>query len=246
VSVEARVVPMVLVAALLARLALSDDVLVYLKPGMRPWLLVAAVTLVTVTLAWLTAHRRDPHRAPEVHGGPAHGSHGGGRLSWLLVLPLAAIIVVPPAPLGSFAAARQEQRRTPPPAEADGGRYPPLPTPVGGAHDMTLGNFVLYALNDTDRQLDGATVRMTGFVTPAASGEDGFRLTRFMLSCCAADATPMSIVVEGTIPPYPPVDTWLEIEGRWRPDPSGHEPDTPVVDVTSVREIPPPPDPYET
>jgi len=241
VSLEARVIPMVLVAGLLGRLALTDDLLLYLRPGMRPWVLSAAAALAAVTLACLVAHRRGGHR------NDSHDhSHAAGRLSWLLVLPLAAIVVVPPAPLGSFAAARQESRRPAPPPEEEAGGYPPLPPPVDGAHEMTLANFVFYARDDTERQLEGATVRTTGFVTPAAPGEDGFRLTRFVLACCAADASPISISVAGAMPPYPPVDTWLVIEGQWQPSPSGHEPDAPVVYVTSVREIPPPRDPYET
>jgi uncharacterized repeat protein (TIGR03943 family) len=241
---------MVLVVALLARLALTDDLLLYVRPGMGPWLLAAAATLAVITLAWCVAHLLGRRAAPGpdagVDDGHRHGRDGGGRLSWLLMLPLAAIMVVPRAPLGSFAAARQDSPRATPSPEATAGGYPPLPTPVDGAHDMTLGNFVLYVLNDSERQLEGATVRMTGFVTPAAPGEEGFRLTRFLLLCCAADATPMSVAVHGSPPPYPLTDTRLEIEGQWRPDPSGREPDAPVVDVHSLREIPPPLDPYET
>src|SRR4029453_6259189 len=55
VSPEALVIRMVLVAGLLGRLALTDDLLLYLRPGMRPWVLSAAAALAAVTPAALVA-----------------------------------------------------------------------------------------------------------------------------------------------------------------------------------------------
>jgi uncharacterized membrane protein YcgQ (UPF0703/DUF1980 family) len=39
-------------------------------------------------------------------------------------------------------------------------------------------------------------VRLIGFVAPADGG-DGYRLTRFVIFCCAADAEALQTVVRG-------------------------------------------------
>jgi uncharacterized repeat protein (TIGR03943 family) len=244
VSVEGRLVPPVIVTALLLRLGLSDDLLIYLKPSMRLWLLVAAVALGTVTLGWLAAHWWGSARDGTEDGHDGH-DHGTGRLRWLLLLPYAVVFVVPPEPLGAFAASREGAQPTPPPMAGSGG-YPPLPAAVDGAHELRLSEFVSYARDDPERRLEGRVVRLTGFVTPAGEGEVGFRLTRFVLACCAGDGRAVSVAIRGADRPLPPPDTWLVVEGRWRPAPSGNEPEVPVLEARSVREVPQPVDPYET
>jgi uncharacterized repeat protein (TIGR03943 family) len=153
------------------------------------------------------------------------------------------VVLVTPRPLGAYLAARQSPR-VPPPAAV--GAYPPLPAAVDGAHALTLMEFTSRARYGPEHQMIGKVVRLTGFVTPAPAGEDGFRLTRFVLSCCAGDGTAYQVRVRtpGGVPP-PPADTWLVVEGTWRPARSGDQPEVPTLVAATLRQVPQPADPYE-
>jgi uncharacterized repeat protein (TIGR03943 family) len=276
VSSENQALPMALVAALLLRLGFTDAHLIFVKPAMRPWLLVAGGVLAGLALTRFLASRSSDepgdvegdgegdgdgagdgldHRDADVTHAGAHPEHvhGGGWLPWLLAVPFAAVMVVPSAPLGSFLAARQPVRAPTPPPESSVEGFPPLARPVGGAYELTLAEFTSRALYDAERQLESETVRLTGFVTPSpgggnghdGGGQDAFLLTRIVLSCCAGDGAPVQVAVRGLDQPVPAADTWLIVEGIWRPHPSGDEPDIPVLEVSDLREIPQPSDPYE-
>ncbi len=77
-----------------------------------------------------------------------------------------------------------------------------------------------------------------------------------MLSCCAADGIALQVRIVGAPRPLPPDDTWLAVEGTWQPRPE-HDDDTPhagadddtdrlpILVAATLREIPPPDNPYE-
>jgi uncharacterized repeat protein (TIGR03943 family) len=111
--------------------------------------------------------------------------------------------------------------------------------------DLTVAGFVTLALYDPDHQLEDQIVRLTGFVTSPRGPDGEVRLTRFTLSCCAADAWATSVTLRGLAGPPPPDDTWVTVEGTWRPDPSGHEPPAPTLAIATLRAVPTPADPYE-
>lgn len=268
---------LVLVAALLLKLGLSHLHLLYVKPAMRPWLVAAGAVVAVLAVARYfvvpsgdadetdeadqtdETDGADDHRQHDGHdhqGRDAHDHHGahpgGSWLHWLLALPFVVVILVNPRPLGAYMAAR-EAPRVPSPPSSSGIDYPPLPRPVDGAHELTLTQFTERALYDTEQQMEGERVRLTGFVTPAPDGGEGFLLTRFALACCAGDARPVQVAVHDLVPGRsapPPADTWLVVEGTWRPDPSGRrsgrEPDIPVLAAEDIRGTPQPADPYES
>jgi len=84
---------------------------------------------------------------------------------------------------------------------------------------------------------DGATVQLTGFVAGSEAG--GFRLARYEIACCAADASPVVLRVLGVRGPAR--DRWVTVTGTYQP--GGGDP--PVLAATNAIEIPPPRDPYE-
>lgn len=133
----------------------------------------------------------------------------------VLLLPLAAMVAVPGAQLGSQAAANKAPSgilagvaATAPGAPASG--------PIGFRDIYYAGQSESYAL---ERGIsDGMGVRLTGFIThPPDVAEGYFALTRFYVSCCAADAIPYSVTVDPPGPIVPsvyPDDRWLEIRGQ--------------------------------
>ena len=232
------------------RLGLTDAALAYVKAGLRPPLVVAGTILLLLGALQISRAFRATveHAAPAADGTPTeaadHG-HDGPRVAWLLALPLLALLLVAPPPLGAFAASRQSDALSKPMR----GEAGPLPAPVDGAVELTLGEYSFRALYDTELSLQDKTVRLTGFVTNAEPGDDGaFRLTRFKLNCCAADGQAINVVVKGDQAP-PPVETWLEVEGRWlgRSDEEADliTPKPAVIELTSMRQVPEPSQPYE-
>jgi uncharacterized repeat protein (TIGR03943 family) len=253
-----------LVGLVTLRLATTPQMQFYVKTGMKPLLIVAAVVLIVLGLGSVLLRARGPgsgeesaspdHSGEGADPGEDHGHRGGpgARIGWMVLTPLVALMLVAPAPLGAFLAARAPVRPPAPPPEyttnsAEQIPFPPLHPAVAGAHVLSLGEFTVRALYDPGRSLEDATVRLTGFVTPRKGG--GFYLTRFAISCCAADARPVRITVlsDG---PAPPTETWLVLEGTWIPtplfDPVGDDPAPDVaLQVETSRRIPAPDQPYE-
>ena len=228
------------------RLAVTGSYLSYLKEGMRWPLLAAGLVLTVLGLVTIgrTLRRGPDHEHADARAEHGHGP-GGPRVAWLLVLPLLAILLVAPAPLGAYAASRDSSRTV---AVADTAAFDPLPPPSDGAAvPLTLTEFITRSYYDTGGSLAGVPVRLTGFVMSDPEVPDGYQLTRFTLSCCAADAFPMKVVVRGVEGASPPDDTWLEVTGTWVEPPEGAEgvERGAEIELASAVPIPQPENPYE-
>ncbi|MGQ0776897.1 MAG: TIGR03943 family putative permease subunit [Pseudonocardiales bacterium] len=121
-----------------------------------------------------------------------------------------------------------------------GGRtYDPLPD--GGPHPVTIREFDERALDAGEVSFAGRTVELTGFVARPEDG-DGFRLARFQISCCAADAVAAVLRVIDPGSAAPARDSWLTVTGEFR----GVGPDgIPELDAASMQPREVPVDPYE-
>lgn len=229
------------IGLLVIRLVVTKGYLSYVRPGLWLLLLMAGAVMALISGITLWTAGEGTLRRKERH--PGHGSGAG----WLLLLPLFALMAIDPSPLGAYAAGFRSARLPEVDANAT---FPPLPSGEGGAVPLPLNHFSARAIYGEAEDLEGVTVRLTGFVTPDPSITDGFALTRFVVGCCAADAVPIQVIVHGGGPPAP-ADTWLEVEGTWRP------PDKPIprhriqlakahLDATSVRVVDQPEEPYES
>ncbi|MEU1199365.1 TIGR03943 family protein [Streptomyces sp. NPDC005813] len=168
-----------------------------------------------------------------------HGhSHREPLVSWLLVLPLLALILVAPPALGSYSALRTGTALQKPLA------YPPL-----GDHDplpMSLVDYAGRAAYDHGHSLAGRHIRVTGFVALDHAGTP--YLVRMALNCCAADAQPVKVGLSGRIPPVLRPDGWLEVTGTYT-DKRSKDPVNggviPFLDVSSAKPVQSPRDPYD-
>jgi uncharacterized repeat protein (TIGR03943 family) len=229
------------------RLVVTDAFLAYVKPGMRIPLLAAGSILVLLGGAtMIKAFVTGTERSHAGHGHEDHG-HGASRVAYLLVLPLVTIVLVAPAPLGAYAAAREGGDRAAAQVvpEVRGVAYPGLPAPRDGAVDLRIGEFLERVYYDEARSLEGTPVRLIGFAVNIPERDDAFLLSRFVISCCAADAFPMQAIVK--TPAVPANDTWLEVVGTWDPDDLGlgQAGRSATLISTSVQPIDPPANPYE-
>ncbi|MFF6980386.1 TIGR03943 family putative permease subunit [Streptomyces sp. NPDC008343] len=193
-------------------------------------------------------HGQEAHDGQEAHGQEAHGqeahdgqedhSHREPRISWLLVLPLLALILVAPPALGSYSATRTGTALQEPLA------YPTLP--AADPLSLSLVDYAGRAVYDHGRTLRHRQVQLTGFL---ALDRDGTPyLVRMALNCCAADAQPVKVALTGQVPPVLPPDTWLRVTGTYVPrraeDPVNGGP-IPFIEVTASKPVAAPTDPYD-
>jgi uncharacterized repeat protein (TIGR03943 family) len=226
-----------LVAGLLALwMGLTNAMLDYLRPSMRPWLVAAAISLCALGIYGLVPERS------RAGGGAPRNEHRWPRAGWLLVLPVVVVIVAGHEPLGSFAASRSGTRGLPKYAfdiaayAQDRGETVPtleILDVFQGADQPANRTYLL-----------GHDVWLLGFVTRDGSGVPGrFVLNRFLISCCAADATALSLGMVGGAR-APAANAWVRVRARLLPTFSGGTPRI-LMQVKRVQRAHAPSNPYE-
>jgi uncharacterized repeat protein (TIGR03943 family) len=218
-----------LTGAVLLRLALTGTYQRYVRVGMGPVLVVAGAVLVALGLVVVVRALRGGVGADHDHD----HAHTPG-VGWLLLAPIAALLLVAPPTLGSYGVDRAAAVDV----RAGASDLPPL-DPSAGPVPLSLTELSQRALDHDGESLEGVTVQLTGFV---ADEDVPFRLARYQIACCAVDAAPVVVRIEGTIGDPPRRDAWVTVTGRFS---SLGADDIPTVLATTITEISPPDDPYE-
>jgi uncharacterized repeat protein (TIGR03943 family) len=138
---------------------------------------------------------------------PKGASIGEFLGSILVIVPIAVAVMAPDAELGALAVSRK--------LVGDDTR----PIVIPQADPDRPVSFIDFAYGSRSPEYatavglePGREVELVGFVTHEGSG-GGFRLSRFYISCCAADAIPYSAdIITSTDTDYPD-DTWLWVRG---------------------------------
>jgi uncharacterized repeat protein (TIGR03943 family) len=221
-----------LVGAVVLRLTFTDTYRRYVQPAMGRWLLVAGIAVILIGLVTLINALRDVEPS-EAHGHDDDHAHRVG-VGWLLLAPIAALLLVAPPTLGAYGVNRAGSVQVRP-GKAVFKPLPNAPAPV----EMTLLEYIERSLEHNGASFHGVPVRLTGFVAGAEAG--GFRLARYQIACCAADATPVVVDVVGTSGSPARDDQWVTVTGTFQR--GGGE--LPRLAATSVVEIDAPDDPYE-
>jgi uncharacterized repeat protein (TIGR03943 family) len=215
-----------LVGVVLLRLTLSGTYERYVRVGMRPWLITAGIVVLLLGTVTLVRALRTGH---------GHDHEHGVGVGWLLLAPIAALLLVAPPTLGSYGVARGARVDV----RAGAPVFVQLPHRAGPL-PMTLLEFSQRAFDHSGLSFNGNTVRLTGFV--AGSKGRGFEIARYQIACCAADAIPVVVHVLGTAGTVPGRDGWVTVTGTFRKGGRGEIPD---LVATSVVALPAPEDPYE-
>jgi putative membrane protein len=257
VNRQAQAAVLFLVGAALLHAGFTNLYLRYVKAGLQPLLLLSGAVLIVTALAtawyeWRRTRREkaqaeasteahaEDHTEDDAHEGHAPGGHvhREPRISWFLILPLFALILVAPPALGSYSAVRTGTAIQQP--------YGLLKLPDSNPLTIGLVDYASRAVYDHGRSLGTRQLKVTGFVALDKSGSPF--LVRMALNCCAADAQPVKIALTGKIPPVLQPDTWLEITGTYSPkqtkDPINNRP-IPYIQVTQAKPVPTPKDPYD-
>jgi uncharacterized repeat protein (TIGR03943 family) len=229
-----------IVAILLHRL-LTGTLVYYINPRYEwlTWVAVAgfgAMALALAGTAWRRA--RDSRRL--------HGMRVGWSALAVLALPV-ALGMAPEQPLGSAALGNREVAvaSLPPTAltSKTGRRVTRVAAAEPAARSM-LDWLVEFHVADDPKRFAGQGAQITGFVhRDVHLGPDQVQLSRFLLSCCVADAMPIGIVVQAPELATVPDDQWLTVTGRFAVGEIGGE-RMPVLVADEVVPIEPPPVPY--
>lgn len=194
----ARAVVMLYVGITMARLLWSGSFGFFIQQRMQIPLAIA-----TVILLLLGAYEARTALKEEQDDPRSWRRTSAPRVGWLMVLPLLVLTSVAPTGLGAAAAERVEAFV---PVQSDAA-YEPLPIsdePI----EMRVFDFVDRAVWDPAEGLNDVTVRLEGLVVNDDDIDDGFLLTRFLVSCCAADGVPIQVAIRGLDTTYED-DTWV-------------------------------------
>lgn len=164
-------------------------------------------------------------------------SHRDLFTSAFMLLPVVVVVALPPTSLGSFAASRRSSfssvALSSSPEDLATGELSLMD--LGGAIRSTDGLNALVERAGSPVSFDGFVVRDKGM--PA----DEFQLTRFIVTCCVADALEVDVRVVGVTPGQFSEDEWVNVRGTLYPLGSQI-----VVQASEITTIPKPKRPYLT
>jgi uncharacterized repeat protein (TIGR03943 family) len=242
----------------------TDLCLRYVKPSMRPMLIVSGFLLILLGIAEAWSRSRQHPGTDDDHMGAGHMGAGHmdrghighdhtepaeehvehvghnhskvPRVAWLLFLPALSLLFYAPPALGAYTASRAA-----PKAVAQQDSFDPLP--ATSPLPITLTDFTTRVQQDHTRAIKGRTVQLTGFVTPD-KGTTYWDLTRIMISCCAADAQSIKVRVYGI--PALAANTWVTITGTWHASGTlGTSSATAALDGVTVEKVAKPVNAYQ-
>ena len=207
-------------------LIVSDRISLYLS-SRTDWVVPMGAIVLTVATIGRLLSARVSHAEPLTR----KEALGAG----LIVLPVVVVLSLPAASLGSYAASRR--------SSVTSGSF------VASAEDVASGELSLVDVSGATRNPQamrelvkraGEQVAFTGFVTRDSSmPANEFVLTRFLISCCVADALSAEARVVGAPPGKFKEDEWVRVEGAMYP--LGREV---IVDASEVVKVDRPKRPY--
>lgn len=191
------------------------------------WIVPVGAVILTIAAGGRFASARSPHEE--------RLSSSEAWAMGIIVLPVVVVLALPPASLSSFAASRRS-------TFASAGFSTSAEDVAEG--DLSLAD-VAGALRSSEAMdalvsRAGSEVDFTGFVTrDSGMGADEFVLTRFLISCCVADALSVEVRVVGAPPGRFDQDDWVRVSGKIYP--VGGDV---IVDAASIEAVKRPKKPY--
>jgi uncharacterized repeat protein (TIGR03943 family) len=158
----------------------------------------------------------------------------------------AATIVVPPTTLTSATASQREINSGGALAEEDAAEVAAL-IGTGDFESLSVKEWVSLLKQSSDPHFYAdKTAQITGFVSPDTNDpENVFYVARFVVTCCAVDATPIGVPVylPGWQSSYEP-DQWVQVTGLLAVNPSARVTEPLAIDPVEILTVDQPDDPY--
>ncbi len=175
-----------------------------------------------------------------------HAGHDHGQLTWfgllLVMLPVILGLLVPPRPLGAAAMSSRDVSAEALTSAAGPGRNEILAKPKG---DKNVYDWLVeFRMVNDPAAFTGQEARLTGFVyRDERLNGDEFMVSRFVISCCAADAAPLGLLVKWPEAGSLAEDQWVEVKGQFDLGRFDGE-EMPVLIAESISPIETPAQPY--
>ncbi len=162
-------------------------------------------------------HDHHDHHDHDHHDHHDHGDHQHGQLTWagllLVVSPIVLGLLIPPKPLGAAAMGNRDlsvKSLTSVAAPENAILSKPK------ADKNILDWLIEFQSAGSPAALTGKTAKVTGFIyRDERFGPNEFMVSRFTISCCAADAAPLGLLVRAANPVTLPDDSWVEVRGQF-------------------------------
>ena len=231
----------------------SSQLFRFVRPGMRPYTLLAGLALVATSAMSLVLHARrhhDEHGPHDEQGGHGDGhGHGRTKIVALVALPVVVGLVIAPGALGSWAAGRDRSALVDVSFGFDGLKFLTKHEHDREPPAMRVADFNAAAEQPRARALLASTpVRLEGFV---AHYKGAATVNRFFIACCVADAALVSVRLPDEYADLSD-DSWIEVvvhlDANRSPSAAAIAIDggaLALVDVASLRHIGQPSKPYE-
>lgn len=227
-----------LVSGYLIWLFTSGGLNVYIHPRYHSFTLIMAVLAAGFTLSdlcWQLWHydRKRTHITQ---------SRSLGRPRLLSIITIAIILLGISLPPPSLSLQSTEQRAAQmdaaPPTETSDCTAPE----TSGTGQTLLYRWLTAARSCHDPQLlIGTPLVMIGFITKHPTDANSFYLTRFVVSCCAVDATPLHVrLISPKWQERYAIGQWVRVQGE-----AAQHPDGSLVVQGQLQPIEPPKAPYE-
>lgn len=194
----------------------NGTLLYYINERFTSLTLVAVVGLFIVGISYLFGqpHGDHHHHHQHDHGADEHHDHNHD-VTWvgiaLLLLPVLLGLFVTPRPLGASAMANRE-------VGFESRSVMPAAVAASTEKSSTERNILdwVYAFHQHgEGSFEGEAVDTIGFVyTDDEMVAEEFALTRYVVSCCAADASYVSLVVRSAEPHSFSNDQWVRVQGK--------------------------------
>lgn len=192
------------------------------------------------------AHHHDHDHDDGHDHGHGHGHDHNHDLTWvgalIVLIPIVLGLAVTPQPLGAAALANRDITVSMSESALPVGIRSQTKAPTD-KNIMDWWNDFRSAAGGME-SFAGQAVQVSGFVyQDERYGADQFMVTRFVVSCCVADANVLGLLVQWPTDQTPANDQWVEVEGVFVANPDPHSP-MPMVAARTVKPIAVPSQPY--
>lgn len=212
----------------------------YTHPRFNGLTMATAVALIIVGLVYA----RQQWLLVKTHG---RSTPNPQELSWLaiglLALPVLLGGSVTPRPLGATAFQNREiDIGMPSSVQAPSGSKLAVIATAGERN--ILDWLYLFQRSNDPATFNGEEVHLIGFVYRDSRFEtDQFMVSRFTISCCAADAMPVGLIVQWPEADQLPTDQWVEVKGYLQASTFADSP-IPMIIADEITETDAPAQPY--
>ncbi|HVN55578.1 MAG TPA: TIGR03943 family protein [Anaerolineaceae bacterium] len=234
----------------------SGEILFYINQRYILLVFLGALAFLGFGLATLVKAQKNANPLAAAHhhqdadpaeNGSAHHHPGspGGVPAWgtlVLAVPLLLGLVIPSRPLGSSAMSNRGVNAAAPLIRKSNG---PVTSLTQSTTDRSVLDWVSLFSSASDPGIyQGQAARVTGFVFhDPRLPKSQFFVSRFVITCCVADASALGILVDWNAAEKLPENGWVEVKGSiFTATVSGQV--LPGIHAQAVETIPTPDQPY--